>query len=110
MVAPHLHFIGCVPWAHIQLSPKEPAMKTLFTFSRILPALALTAVLFPSGELGRAQLVPDTEQTRPNTQSEQAMHPDDPDTSQKTFTGVILKSGDKLILTDTLSKDKLSAR
>ena len=37
-------------------------------------------------------------------QPQQALPPDDPDMHEKTFTGVVVKSGDKVVLLDTLSK------
>jgi hypothetical protein len=81
-------------------------MKTLrLTFSRMLPALALTAAMFFSGQLMRAQSLSDGSRT---TEQQQGVQPDNndnnEDTTQKTFTGVIVKSGDKLVLTDTISK------
>ena len=80
-------------------------MKTLrLTFSRMLPALALTAALFFSGQLMRAQSISDGSQTTQTTEQQPGMQPDDQDTTQKTFTGVIVKSSDKLVLTDTISK------
>src|ERR1019366_7851573 len=80
-------------------------MKTLrLTFSRMLPALALTAALFFSGQLMRAQSVSDGSQTTQTTEQQPGMQPDDQDTTQKKFTGVIVMSSDKLVLTDTISK------
>jgi hypothetical protein len=78
-------------------------MKTLgLTFPRMLPALALTAALFFSGQRMHAQSVSDGSRT---TEQQQGMRPNNNgDTTQKTFTGVIVKSSDKLVLTDTISK------
>ena len=85
--------------------PQERAMKTFrVTFPRTVPALALTAALSFSGQLMRAQSVSDGSQTTQPTEQQQGMQPDDQDTTQKTFTGVIVKSSGKLILTDTISK------
>ena len=71
------------------------------TISTILPTLALTAALLCSGQLMRAQ----SAQNSPNTQTaqQQGMQPDD-QSAAKTFTGKIVKAGDKLVLTDTASK------
>ena len=52
----------------------------------------------------RAQSVSDGSQTTQTTEQQPGMQPDDQDTTQKTFTGVIVKSSDKLVLTDTISK------
>ena len=74
--------------------------KLQLTFSTMLPALALTATLFCAGPLMHAQSSPVNSQAQqqPNAQ------PDDQNTTQKSFTGTVVKSGDKLILTDSASK------
>lgn len=77
------------------------------TFSKLLPAIALTAAMLSSGQLMRAQTASDNSQSSPiaqQQQPQQALPPDDLDVHKKTFTGVIVKSGDKLVLTDTISK------
>lgn len=72
------------------------------TLSMTLPALALTATLFASSQLVRAQS-PDSSQGGQATQ-QQGMQPEDQTSTQKTFTGKITKSGDKFVLTDSASK------
>lgn len=80
-------------------------MKKLeLTLSGTLPALALTAAVFFPGQPMHAQSVSGGSQTTQTTEQQQGMQPDDQDTTQKTFTGVIVKSGDRLVLTDTISK------
>jgi len=79
-------------------------MNTLQLHYRMLPALALTAVLFFSGQPMRAQSAAGGLRTTPTAEKQQGMQSDDEDSTQKIFTGVIVKSGDKLVLTDTISK------
>jgi hypothetical protein len=73
-------------------------------FSRVLCALALTAALFSSGQPSRAQTAADNSESTPIAQPQQTMPPDDPEVTQRAFTGVIVKSGDKVVLMDTISK------
>lgn len=73
-------------------------------FLKLLAALALTGGQLYSGQLLHAQTVPDNSQGAPIAQPQQAMPPEDPDVTQTAFTGVIVKSGDKLVLIDTNSK------
>lgn len=77
--------------------------KLQHTVSTTLSALALTAAVFFSGQLMRAQSAPDNSQGTQKTQ-QQGMQSDDQSAAQKTFTGKIVKAGDKLVLTDTASK------
>ena len=71
------------------------------TLSTALPVLALTASVFLSSQLMRAQS-PDPSQNGASQQ--QGMQPENQTSTQKTFTGKITKSGDKYVLTDTSSK------
>jgi hypothetical protein len=72
--------------------------KTQFAWSTILPAAALTAALCFAGQPAFAQSS-DTMQN-PSTQQQQPTTPTDAQNtaSQKTFSGKIMKSGSKLIL------------
>jgi Protein of unknown function (DUF5818) len=82
--------------------PKELAMKkSRHTVSTMLPLVALTAAFLCSGQLTRAQNAPS--QSTPTTQT-QGMQPDEQGAAQKTFTGKIVKVGDKLVLSDAASK------
>ena len=72
--------------------------------AKVLPALALTAAVFSPAELTRAQSATDKQQGPRIAQPQQALPPDDPDMHEKTFTGVVVKSGDRVVLLDTLSK------
>lgn len=74
------------------------------SFLRQLPTIALSAMLFSSGQLSHAQTAADHSQDAPIAQPQKTMPPDDPDVKQMAFTGVIVKSGDKLVLLDTISK------
>jgi hypothetical protein len=70
---------------------------------------ALSACLFFASPMTRAQTAPDNSQSPNGQQQDQNQNAapdqssDDP-TGQKTFTGVIARSGDKYVLTDPLSK------
>ncbi len=57
---------------------------------------ALVVALFSSSLPMRAQTAPE--------QTQQGIQTDDRNATQHTFAGVIVKSGDKLVLADTLSK------
>jgi len=76
-------------------------------FCRMLAALAVMSALLFTSQLLRAQNAPDDSQAS-QTSHQQATPPADQTatdpTEQKTFTGVIAKSGDKLVLTDPLTK------
>lgn len=81
--------------------------KSRMAFSRILRVLALISAMSFTSQLMRAQNPSDNSQA-PQTTQQQATPPadqtaNDP-TEQKTFTGIIAKSGDKLVLTDPLTK------
>ncbi len=80
---------------------------TRMAFCRILAALAVMAALLFTSQLLRAQNAPDNSQASQSSQQPATPAADqtgtDP-TEQKTFTGVIAKSGDKLVLTDPLTK------
>jgi hypothetical protein len=69
---------------------------TLFV---LLPALLLTVALLCSSQLVLAQSYPAPSGSQAQ---DQKTSPDDQN-SEKTFTGMIMKSGDKLILSDTTS-------
>jgi len=77
--------------------------KTQFAWSMMLPAMALTVVLCFASQPMLAQSAPDS--ARNPTTQQQPMQPDDQTAaSMKTFSGKIVKSGDKLVLTDANSK------
>lgn len=82
-------------------------MKIFMMFSRLSLALPLAAV-FGSAQLLCAQgATADPQSTSIAQQDQQpprALPPDDPDVHEKAFTGVIVRSGDKLVLLDTISK------
>ena len=76
-------------------------------FCRNFSALALTAALFFTSQVMRAQNAPGNSQAAQTSQQPATPPADQPDndpTEQKTFTGVIAKSGDKLVLVDPLTK------
>jgi len=81
-------------------------MNTLQLPYRMVPALALMVALFLSAQPMRAQSVYAGLQNTPTAEKQQGMQSDDEDSTQKTFTGVIVKSGDQLVLTDTISKTR----
>jgi hypothetical protein len=97
-----------------QLLPKQsPAkqsfaeqhpMKSKLICSRILPALALTASMFLASSLARAQSASEgaTASRQPGAASEQNTDQN----TQHTFTGVIAKHDDKLVLTDPLTSTR----
>jgi len=74
--------------------------KTQFALSMMLPVMALTVALC----FARQPLL--AQSTNENaTAQQQPMQPDDQNmASMKTFSGKIVKSGDKLVLTDANSK------
>jgi hypothetical protein len=77
--------------------------KTQFALSMMLPVMALTVALCFASQPMFAQGTPDPSRD-PSTQ-QQPMQPDDQNAaSAKTFTGKIMKSGDKLVLTDVNNK------
>jgi hypothetical protein len=73
--------------------------KTQFALSTMLPVMALTAALCFTSQSTLAQSAPDSSR---KTQ-QQPMQPDDRNAanaaSEKTFSGKIVKSGNKLVLT-----------
>lgn len=76
-------------------------------FSFVLFAFALVSTIFFANQPVHAQNGPDSTRSSQTTQPSgtQASEPDaDQNTEQRTFTGVIAKSGDKLVLTDPLTK------
>ena len=77
--------------------------KIQFVLSTVLPVLALTAALCFTGLPTLAQNAPNS--TRDQADQQQGMQPDDQSASSvKTFSGKIVKSGEKLVLADTYSK------
>jgi hypothetical protein len=81
---------------------KHYAMK-LRTMYGILFMLALVSATFFSGPLTQAENRLRFSQA--SQTSQQTAGPDeDQNTDQKTFTGIIVKSGEKLVLTDPLTK------
>ena len=77
--------------------------RTQFALSMMLPVMALTVALCFASQPMFAQSAPDPSRD-PSTQ-QQPMQPDDQSAaSVKTFNGKIVKSGDKLVLTDVSSK------
>ncbi|MGA8773542.1 MAG: DUF5818 domain-containing protein [Terriglobales bacterium] len=79
-------------------------MKSNATWSRILPALALTASMFFATSSMRAQSASDS---APAAQQPGAAPDQNTDqNTQQTFTGVISKSGDRLVLTDPLTRTR----
>jgi hypothetical protein len=72
--------------------------KTKFALSKMLPAMALTAALCFASQPIFAQSAPGS--ARQTTTQQQPMQPDDQNAAaQKTFSGKIVKSGDKFVLT-----------
>ena len=77
--------------------------KTQFALSMMLPVMALTVALCFASQPLLAQNANDS--SRNPTAQQQPMQPDDQNmASMKTFSGKIVKSGDKLVLTDANSK------
>ena len=76
-------------------------------FSRALLALVLMTGLFSSGEGMRAENVSRT-QDAPTAQLEQDVPATEPSATQITVKGIILRSGDKFVLTDPSSKTSYS--
>jgi hypothetical protein len=77
--------------------------KSQFVLSMMLPVIALTAVLCIANQPSFAQAAPDS--SRDTTTQQQPMQPDDQNaTAATTFSGTIVKSGDKLVLTDMNTK------
>ena len=77
--------------------------RTQFALSMMLPVMALTAALCFASQPTLAQSAPDS--SRNSTTQQQPMQPDDQTASSvKTFNGKIMKSGDKLVLTDIANK------
>jgi len=73
--------------------------KKQFVLSTMLPVLALTAALCFTGQKTLAQNAPGSSSN--SAAQQQPMQPDDQNTaSVKTFSGKIVQSGDKLVLTD----------
>ena len=101
LLAAQLH----VPTGHLIPFVWSGALKTFqISFLRLLPTLALTVALFSGGQLLRAQTAPDDSRDAPTARPQRAVPPDDPDGTQEAFTGVIVKSADKLVLFDTVNK------
>jgi hypothetical protein len=77
--------------------------KVQFDLSTILPVMALTAALCLASQPMFAQSASD--RSRNPTTQQQPMQPDDQSMAAvKTFSGKIVKSGDKLVLTDAANK------
>jgi high-affinity Fe2+/Pb2+ permease len=82
--------------------------KTQFALSMMLPVMALTAALCFASQPTLAQSAPDS--SRNTTTQQQPMQPDNQNAantntaSEKTFSGKIVKSGNKLVLTAADSK------
>ncbi|MFI5095861.1 MAG: DUF5818 domain-containing protein [Candidatus Acidiferrales bacterium] len=80
--------------------------KTQFALSMMLPVMALTAALCFASQSTLAQSAPDS--SRNTTTQQQPTQPDDQNAantaSEKTFSGKIMKSGNKLVLTAADSK------
>jgi len=71
------------------------------TLYAMLPVFVLVAAIL-SGQLMSAQ---NAQTPSPNTATQdQKMQQDDQNPAQKIFTGIIVKSGNKLVLTDSMSK------
>jgi hypothetical protein len=78
--------------------------KSKLICSRILPALALTASMFFATSSMRAQSASDS---APASQQPGAAPDQSTDqNTQQTFTGMIAKSGDRLVLTDPLTRTR----
>jgi hypothetical protein len=77
--------------------------KIQFVLSTMLPVLALTAALCFTSQPTLAQNAPGS--SRDSDAQQQPIQPDDQNAaSVKTFSGKIMKSRDKLVLTDTDTK------
>lgn len=80
--------------------------KTQFALSMMLPVMALTVALCFASQPMFAQSTHDA--SRNTTTQQQPMQPDDQNTanaaSMKTFSGKIVKSGNKLVLSDADNK------
>jgi len=82
--------------------------KTQFALSMMLPVMALAAALCFASQPTLAQSAPDS--SRNTTTQQQPMQPDNQNAantntaSEKTFSGKIVKSGNKLVLTAADSK------
>ncbi|HMD15107.1 MAG TPA: DUF5818 domain-containing protein [Terriglobales bacterium] len=80
--------------------------KTQFALSMMLPVMALTAALCFASQPMFAQSTHDS--SRNTTTQQQPMQPDDQNAanaaSMKTFSGKIVKSGNKLVLSDADNK------
>jgi high-affinity Fe2+/Pb2+ permease len=83
--------------------------KIQFALSTMLPVMALTAALCFASQPTLAQSAPDS--SRNTTTQQQPMQPDNQNAanaanaaSEKTFSGKIVKSGNKLVLTAADSK------
>jgi hypothetical protein len=77
--------------------------KIQFALSVMLPVVALTAALCVASQPMLAQSAPDS--SRDATAQQQPMQPDDQTAaSVKTFSGKIVKSGDKFVLSDINNK------
>ena len=74
-----------------------------FVFCRVLPVVTLGAALCSTSQPARGQNAPNS--SRDQADQHQGMQSDDQNAaSVKTFSGRIVKSGDKLVLADTYSK------
>jgi hypothetical protein len=77
--------------------------RTQFALSTLLPAMALVSALCFTIQPAFAQSTNDA--SRNSTSQQQPMQPDDQTaTSVKTFSGKIMKSGDRLVLADAANK------
>lgn len=79
----------------------------IMTFSGLLPALVLAVATLSTPQLLRAQSISDNSQNRIAQQEQQpprALPPDDPDMHEKAFAGVIVRSADRVVLLDPISK------
>jgi len=80
--------------------------KIQFALSTLLPVVALTIASCVAGQPAFAQSTYDS--SRNATAQQQPMQTDDPTPAdahaEKTFSGKIVKAGDKLVLADTVSK------
>jgi hypothetical protein len=79
--------------------------KLQFALSKPLPILVLAAVLSFASQPGLAFAQSDANSSANSTTQERPMQPDNENAaSAKTFSGKIVKSGDKFVLTDADSK------
>jgi uncharacterized protein DUF5818 len=77
--------------------------KVQYTLSPMLPVFVLVAAVF-SAQLMHAQSAQAPSPRTQTAQDQQKMQPEDQTSAQKIFTGTIVKSGSKLVLTDSVTK------